>query len=782
MDFPGEGRAAEDDIATASQQRKTSLRSTGDSPASSTFRKSISENVGERKPSARKLSILSDAAHERRPSDVIEARKPSLAGTGGSGVLSVEPATSSTVSSTDDDDALTKSSAVATTTAASAAAAAKAADAGEEMLAIPEDSELAVLPTLTGTTARTEGVTPPLVSRASRDEFGSGTQLRASSTMAQTGNKIREGLLASIRGFRKAVKDAMYATASDDDGSPTPKATEGGALVSFNPVEPVRAPATSDGSSLLASDEETVGKSELYGAFFRMLRMGVPAGAVKSKMASKGLNGAVIDLGEDGLMSRAHALEVAYEQELKRKREGATMGEKLHWEPVPLPANKETVFTPDANGVALSSEVLAQVDAVFVVGLVKKDAITTIQEEDDTGKRGTAAKRTLGRATTAVVVQTALDPRRAQGINIMTKKLKLTPGALCTALQNLEESVLTPSAVEVLLATVVWPASDEEVKALQALADRKVDLQGADALVWLVHQLVPDAEARLRALAFRYEFDSTLAEVVKAVGSVKQAAKEVVASARLQQIVQVVLQLGNKVNQGSGVVAQGFTLASLHKLAMTKSVNDKSVTMLDFLAKTLESAVPDALKVLDDLPTLAAARKVELQQQLRLIRDSRRALEGLRKVKQLEVFAFTSMQSLDSVESQSGVARDFFDRACAYFCIEVGAMDSHEFFETLWTFLDALTTIADKARAQALKQAKDAQRKANEAQEKAEIDAQLNAAGGKKMRKSILQTVMGGMRGGGGGGGGPPKPPVPTFGREGLRATGVALGKSKGAQ
>jgi len=759
--FPGDGPVENDAAAAAAQQRKTSLRSTGDSPASSSFRKSVSESLGERKPSARKLSILSDAVHERRPSDAIEVRKVA----GGSGVLSVEPPASSTVS----DDALATSVAPA------------AADAGDEMLAIPEDSELAVLPTLTaggGGTARAEGATPPLVSRASRDEFGSGAQLRG---MAQTGNKIREGLLASIRGFRKAVKGAMYASAtSDDDGAQTPKAAEAASLVSFNPVEPVRAPPASSDALLLSGEEETVGKSELYGAFFRMMRMGVPAGAVKSKMASKGLNGAVIDLGEDGLMSRAHALEVAYENELKRKREGATKGEKLHWDPVPLPANKETVFTPDANsGVALSSDVLAQVEAVFVVGLVKKDAITTIHEDDEgNGKRATAAaKRSLGRAT-AVVVQTALDPRRAQGINIMTKKLKLTPGALCSALQNLEESVLTPSAVEVLLATVVWPANDEEIKALQALADRKVDLQGADALVWLVHQLVPDAEARIRAMVFRYEFDNALAEVDKAVGSVKRAAKEVVASVRLQQIMQVVLQLGNKVNQGSGVVAQGFALASLHKLAMTKSVSDKSVTLLDFLAKALESAAPDALKVLDDLPSLAAARKVELQQQLRLIRDSRRAVEGLRKVKQLEVFAFTAMQSLDTVESQTGVARDFFDRACAYFCIEAGAMDSHEFFETLWVFLDALTTIADKARAQAQKQAKDAQRKATETHEKAEIDAQINAAGGKKTRKSILQTVMGGMRGGAGG---PPRPPVPSFGREGLRATGSALGKPKGA-
>jgi len=213
-----------------------------------------------------------------------------------------------------------------------------------------------------------------------------------------------------------------------------------------------------------------------------------------------------------------------------------------------------------------------------------------------------------------------------------------------------------------------------------------------------------------------------------------------------------------KINAQTETTIQAFTLASLSKLAMTKSVDDKNVTLLDFLAKTLEAHLPDAVRVLDDLPTLSQARKVELQAQMRLIRDSRRAVEGLRKVKQLEVFAFTAMQSLDSVESQMGVARDFFDRACAYFAIEVGAMDSHEFFENLYVFLDALSVIAEKARkvaAASAKKDKEAQKK-QEAQEKAEIDAQLGAVP-RKARQSILKKMSTAITGG------PPRPPVPVF-------------------
>jgi hypothetical protein len=503
----------------------------------------------------------------------------------------------------------------------------------------------------------------------------------------------------------------------------------------------------------------------------------VPPGAVKSKMTSKGLNGAVLDLGEDGLMSKAHLLEVQLEQELKKKLAGATKGERLHWDPVPAErlVNKDTVWGSGASEFRLPDEVLQQAKAVFVTGKPQageggaggreKQALQPVAE---TKKR--AAKLNVRGAQAPA--RTALDPRRAQGINIMVKKLKVTPAILCKALEELDEKVLTPGAVEVLVATGVWPAGDDEAKSLQALLDAGVELTGADSLVWLVHHLVPDAEARLRAMAFRYEFDTLLVDTEKGILVAKQAAKELMASERVKRILQIVLDLGNCVNAAvSAEPVKAITLASLGKLAMTKSVDDKAVTMLDFLVEILGKQTPDSLRVLEDLPSLAAARRVELQAHMRLIRDTRRAVEGLRKVKQLEFFAFSAMQKLDTVESHMGVARDFFDRTCVYFAIEVGAMDSHELYETLFVFLDSMVTLAEKSRkaaelvAKKLEQEKQQkQGRSTTAQQRQQAPA-ASAPGGaegadagpRKARRSVFERVTGALQGG------PPRPPVPVF-------------------
>lgn len=180
---------------------------------------------------------------------------------------------------------------------------------------------------------------------------------------------------------------------------------------------------------------------------------------------------------------------------------------------------------------------------------------------------------------------------------------------------------------------------------------------------------------------------------------------------------------------------------------------------------------------------------MELQAHMRLVRDSRRAVEGLRKITALEAFAFNAMNTLDQVESQMGVARDFFDRACVYFGIETGAMDSHDFFEILFAFLDSLMHLIEKI--QKIKEKKkrldcrntidfltnfefclrEADRSVKAKVDKLSplpatntstagadpLSSTGDTGGPRKARKSVFQKMAGAFSGG------PPRPPVPVF-------------------
>ena len=57
-------------------------------------------------------------------------------------------------------------------------------------------------------------------------------------------------------------------------------------------------------------------------------------------------------------------------------------------------------------------------------------------------------------------------------------------------------------------------------------------------------------------------------------------------------------------------------------------------------------------------------------------------------MKELEVFAFDAMRRLDTVESEMGVARDFFALAITYVGGIPDEMDSNVFFELLFAFIE----------------------------------------------------------------------------------------------
>lgn len=91
-----------------------------------------------------------------------------------------------------------------------------------------------------------------------------------------------------------------------------------------------------------------------------------------------------------------------------------------------------------------------------------------------------------------------------------------------------------------------------------------------------------------------------------------EASREVARSRRLRKLLELVLAVGNYMNRGARGNASGFRLASLNRLADTKSSHAKGTTLLHYLVQIVDSKFKDLLRLEEDLPHVREASKVSL--------------------------------------------------------------------------------------------------------------------------------------------------------------------------
>jgi hypothetical protein len=434
-------------------------------------------------------------------------------------------------------------------------------------------------------------------------------------------------------------------------------------------------------------EEGMAGQSDEYKPFFKMLRMGVPKEAVKAKMQAKGLAADVLDLGPDTLMSRVTALERQFE-ESKRKvvvepiKKNAS---KLRMEVIPdaLLNKGKSVWANNGQDVVLSYQIMARIDELF------------INEPAPVVPR-------LGASKKKQAATTVLEPKRVQGLGIALKKIRISPARLTWALREMNESVLTPSVVEIMLKCNFFP-TEEELRLLKRRTELELELMEVDAVLYLIGTSVPDAMTRINALSFKFQYTQSVQDTTEAGDVLKRASVLVCNTASLHRVLRAILEVTNRINEdvGSSRVS-GFTLASLLRLGTIKSMTDKSLTVLDFIVQCVaDSTEPKILEFCRDLELCVQARRIDLSLQIKAVREYRRGLEAVRRIKQLEDFAFGAMRDLDQLESSMQVVRDFFGNALEYFGYEREAMTSIEFFEAVCAFMQLWTQAVAKYSASA---------------------------------------------------------------------------------
>uniref|UniRef100_A0A8C6DFS3 Dishevelled associated activator of morphosis 2 n=1 Tax=Moschus moschiferus TaxID=68415 RepID=A0A8C6DFS3_MOSMO len=297
-----------------------------------------------------------------------------------------------------------------------------------------------------------------------------------------------------------------------------------------------------------------------------------------------------------------------------------------------------------------------------------------------------------------------IDGRRAQNCIILLSKLKLSNEEIRQAILKMDEQEdLAKDMLEQLLKFI------PEKSDVDLLEEHKHEIERmarADRFLYEMSR-IDHYQQRLQALFFKKKFQERLAEAKPKVEALLLASRELIRSKRLARMLEVVLAMGNFMNKGQRGGAYGFRVASLNKIADTKSSIDRNISLLHYLIMILEKHFPDILNMPSELQHLPEAAKVnlaELEKEVGNLRRGLRAVEVELEYQKRQVrdpndkfvpvmsdFITVSSFSFSELEDQLSEARAKFSKALTHFGEQDSKMQPDEFFGIFDTFLQAFS-------------------------------------------------------------------------------------------
>ncbi|XP_053389051.1 delphilin-like isoform X2 [Mercenaria mercenaria] len=219
-----------------------------------------------------------------------------------------------------------------------------------------------------------------------------------------------------------------------------------------------------------------------------------------------------------------------------------------------------------------------------------------------------------------------LNPKKSYNISILLGHLRLTLSEVRHALYMLDEEVLTPELLRQLLA---FAPNKEEMEQLDSYNGDIEELSASDRFTYEMSR-VPGYEQRLKALVFKGNFQEKITEMKEHMQNIRKASLELRHSKKLSKILELILAMGNYMNQGNQRVgeAAGFKIKFLSQLEITKT-SDNKLTFLHVLAETVFNKFPELVAVGEELTTVPEAAKfsnVLLNQELQ---DLRKVLQDI---------------------------------------------------------------------------------------------------------------------------------------------------------
>ncbi|KIY49480.1 hypothetical protein FISHEDRAFT_65448 [Fistulina hepatica ATCC 64428] len=238
-------------------------------------------------------------------------------------------------------------------------------------------------------------------------------------------------------------------------------------------------------------------------------------------------------------------------------------------------------------------------------------------------------------------VMTMLDITRANNVAIMLSRIKLDLPDIRQALLELSDGSFSIDDLRAISRQL--PTSDE-VTRIQDFPDIS-KLAKADQYFGQI-MTIPRLTQRMECMIYRRKSELDLEEIRPDLKILRDASQELRSSARLKQVLSVVLAVGNALN-GSTFRggARGFKLEALLKMKETRTVKGgtECPTLLHYIAKVLLRTDPSLVNFIEELPSLEAAARMSVQS---LSQSVQQLVDGLAQVRN-EITQVRSLKTVD---------------------------------------------------------------------------------------------------------------------------------------
>lgn len=265
-----------------------------------------------------------------------------------------------------------------------------------------------------------------------------------------------------------------------------------------------------------------------------------------------------------------------------------------------------------------------------------------------------------------------LETRDANNLSICLKGKHLTAEAVVNAIQGLDEVVIDHQLVKMLLTIGGKLASSK--------APPSVQQNDAEALMCNILS-IPFWGARLQWIDARQAYYETTVELTKLIEPFQVALKALRSSSELKRILELILFLGNYLNQGTPRGnARAFQLHSLNLLKTCKTTSPE-ITALNYLHELLKRTFPDLLIVTRLVDALGRAKAQPFKEMDETMLRLREIVSNMIAIKEalheealsISVIANTASRDCQQLEEEVKAVHASFVDLKRYYLLEEAA-------------------------------------------------------------------------------------------------------------
>ena len=359
-----------------------------------------------------------------------------------------------------------------------------------------------------------------------------------------------------------------------------------------------------------------------YAKYFKMMKMGLPMGAIKNAMARDGEDPSVLDGDHNAPATNGSNQEAKKFEPLPKDKYRRT---RVHW------------------------DTLRQVKSTSVWALVNQDPDIEDIEIDESefaelfqAEAGQAlAVDTNASKSKAVKV---IDPKRANNGGIVLARLKITYEEMAVAIDTINDKVMSIEQVQGILEYIPTKQEKQSLRKYMTSSDK----DSADAFddlcecekFMVAMMTVKHSREKVRALLFKLQFRQCVSDLESDVVLVEKSCDELKESTKLRKLLGIVLNIGNRLNTAGPTnkgKAGAFTIESLLKLNQAKAF-DKKTTFLHYIVLVVLRHNDSLTSFKDDLSSVLKSDKIYWDQIETDLEEVENQLENVRKIALHEVF------------------------------------------------------------------------------------------------------------------------------------------------